>query len=698
LVLHITLHTQSRRAQILYGYGRLDEALSHIEDANDFLKYLPGCISLAEFNFYNSLILAALYPTASETQKSEYWQQLTINQQQMQIWSETCPDNFRHQYLLVKAEMARLLNDPLSAIDLYDEAIALAKSHEFVQDAALANELAAKFWIARGKEKLAQAYLVEAYYGYRVWGATTKLANLEQHYPQLLRAISEIAGDVFSPDQTLSITHISSTSTSTSQILDLSTILKASQAISQEIQLDKLLKRLLSVLLESAGAQQGTLLLPRNEQWIVVAQGSSDPMEISVQITPNDGEAIAVDQTVPMSLIQYAARTQQKLVIQDATQELMCATDPYVLAQQPKSVPCFPILHQGNLFGMIYLENRQATQAFTRDLLKVLSLLSSQIAISLENATLYQTLQTANVALQDSEARERERAQQLEHSLQELQQTQAQLIQTEKISSLGQLVAGVAHEVNNPVGFIAGNLNHTKQAVEDLIGLINLYREIFPQPGARIEAEIETIDLEFLIRDLPQMISSMKLGTDRIKEIMQSLRNYSRVDGTEKQLTDLHKGIDSTLMILSHRLKANPERPAIQVIKEYGELPEVPCFAGQLNQVLMNLIANAIDTLDEASQGKNYKEVESTPNQITIRTSIENSHAVVRIQDNGMGMSSEVQQRVFEAFFTTKPEGKGTGLGLPICYQIIHEKHGGQLSLSSTIGQGTEFVIQLPIT
>jgi signal transduction histidine kinase len=151
-------------------------------------------------------------------------------------------------------------------------------------------------------------------------------------------------------------------------------------------------------------------------------------------------------------------------------------------------------------------------------------------------------------------------------------------------------------------------------------------------------------------------------------------------------------------MILSHRLKANPERPAIQVIKEYGELPEVPCFAGQLNQVLMNLIANAIDTLDEASQGKNYKEVESTPNQITIRTSIENSHAVVRIQDNGMGMSSEVQQRVFEAFFTTKPEGKGTGLGLPICYQIIHEKHGGQLSLSSTIGQGTEFVIQLPIT
>ncbi|BAU12302.1 serine/threonine kinase with two-component sensor domain protein [Leptolyngbya sp. NIES-3755] len=670
------------KAQILYLYGYLENAHQSIEEARQLLNYLPGCISLAEFNFYDSLILVSLYPDASESQKIKYWQQIKMNQQQMQIWSASCPENFRHQYLLVEAEIARSQNDLMSAIDLYDEAIALAKTNGFVQDAALANERVAKFWIAKGKEKLAQVYWSEAYRLYQSWGASTKLANLEQCYPQLLVLGRSIVEPSHIADETLSITHISSTSTSSTQVLDLSTILKASQAISQEIQLDRLLESLLKVILESAGAEQGAILLPEDDHWNIAVQGNSDRTNVTLQ--PLTEEMLSV------SIVQYAARTRQRLVIHDATKESICAADPYVLAHQPRSILCFPISHKSELSGIIYLENRQTTEAFSRDRLKVLSLLSTQIAISLENATLYQTLQA-------SEARERDRAEQLEQSLQDLQTTQAQLIQTEKISSLGQLVAGVAHEVNNPVGFIAGNLNHTKQAVEDLIGLIQLYRKAFPQPGQEIENEIDAIELDFLIKDVPQMISSMKLGTDRIKEIMQSLRNYSRVDGSEKQLADLHKGIDSTLMILSHRLKATPEHPAIQVIKEYGELPEIPCFAGQLNQVFMNLIANAIDALEEANQGKSYSELEAKPNCIMIRTSIENNDAMIRIKDNGSGMPPEVQQRIFEAFFTTKPEGKGTGLGLPICYQIVCEKHGGQLSLVSAIGEGTEFMIQIPI-
>ena len=669
------------KLQILYLYGYLDEAMSCAEVAKDFLKYFPGCISLAEFNFYHSLILAAQSPTPETTQ------QLALNQQQMQKWAESCPENFQHQYLLVNAEIARSSNDPLSAIDLYDEAIALAKSHEFIQDAALAHELAAKFWMTRDKNTLAQAYLLEAYYSYRTWGATTKLAQLEKKYPRSLAIVQQQRSDSSLMDETLSITNISSTSTNSSRILDISTILKASQAISQEIQLDQLLERLLSVVLESAGAQRGALLLLRHGAWIIAAQGSESNIQIARSLNEPDPE---LNQAVPISIIHYAARTQQQLLIHNALQEPICATDPYILSQQPRSILCLPILHQGQLFGILYLENRQITQAFTRDRIQVLALLSSQIAISLENATLYQTLQA-------SEARERERAHELERSLHELQQTQAQLIQTEKISSLGQLVAGVAHEVNNPVGFIAGNLNHAKQAVEDLIHLTTLYRKAFPHPGQSIEDQIDQIDLDYLIEDLPQMMSSMKLGTDRIKEIMLSLRNYSRTDGVEKQLADLHKGLDSTLMILSHRLKATPEHPVIQVIKEYDELPEIPCFAGQLNQVFMNLIANAIDALEESNQGKSYSELESAPNRITIRTSIENDSVIVGIKDNGKGMPPEVQQRVFEAFFTTKPEGQGTGLGLPICYQIITEKHQGQLYLASKLGQGTEFVIQIPI-
>ncbi|BAY59668.1 serine/threonine protein kinase with two-component sensor domain (plasmid) [Leptolyngbya boryana NIES-2135] len=670
------------KAQVLYLYGCFEDAHHVIGQARHLLNYLPGCISLAEFIFYDSLILTSLYLTASELQKSEYWQQIITNQQQMEIWSATCPENFRHQYLLVEAEIARLQNDSMTAIDLYDEAIALAKTNGFVQDSALANELSAKFWITTGKEKLAQIYWIEAYHLYQSWGASTKVADLEQHYPHLLVLGNSSVELSHIADETLSITHISSTSTSSTQILDLSTILKASQAISQEIQLDRLLESLLKVILESAGAERGAILLPEEDHWNIAVQGNSDHTDVILQPL--------TEEMLSLSIVQYAARTQQRLVIHDATKEPICAADPYVLTHQPKSILCFPIAHKSKLSGIIYLENEQTTEAFSRDRLKVLSLLSTQIAISLENATLYQTLQA-------SEARERERAQQLEKSLQDLQNTQAQLIQTEKISSLGQLVAGVAHEVNNPVGFIAGNLNHTKQAVEDLIGLVQLYREALPQPGKEIENEIDAIDLDFLIADLPQMISSMKLGTDRIREIMQSLRNYSRMDGSEKQLADLHKGIDSTLMILSHRLKATPEHPAIQVIKDYGDLPEVPCFAGQLNQVFMNLIANAIDALEEANRGKSYSELEVNPNCITIQTSIENNDAVIRIKDNGAGMPYEVQQRIFEAFFTTKPEGKGTGLGLPICYQIVREKHGGQLSAVSAIGEGTEFVIQIPI-
>jgi predicted ATPase/signal transduction histidine kinase len=684
------------KSQILYLYNRFEEALSCIQDAERLIQYLPGYISLAALNFYHSLILIALYASATSVQQQQYWQQLTINQQQMQIWAENCPENFQHQYLLIKAEMSRLQDDAVVAIDLYDEAIALAKANEFVQDAALANELAAKFWMTRGKEKLARVYWLQAYYHYRVWGATAKLTDLEQQYPQLLSEIHAEASHSFATDQTLSSTHISSTSTSNDQVLDLKTILKASQVISQEIQLDRLLESLLRVVLESVGAQQGTILLRQEEQWTIGATRNSDSAEIN--IAEEKSTVIEIEQSVPMSLIQYAARTQQQLVIGNALKEPICAADVYVLTHQPKSILCFPILHQGKLSGMIYLENRQITQAFSHDRLKVLSLLSAQIAISLENATLYQTLQSANIALQASEARERERAQQLERSLHNLQQTQAQLIQTEKISSLGQLVAGVAHEVNNPVGFIAGNLNHTQQAVADLIGLINLYRQTFPQAGQTIDDEIEAIDLEFLMQDLPQMVSSMKLGIDRIKEIMLSLRNYSRVDGTEKQLADLHKGLDSTLMILSHRLKSTPEHPAIQVIKKYGELPEVPCFAGQLNQVFMNLIANAIDALGEANQGKSYAELEANPNQITLETCLGDNCAIVRIKDNGPGMPPEIQHRVFDTFFTTKPEGQGTGLGLSICSQIVRNTHGGQLSLSSTVGQGTEFIIQIPLT
>ncbi|MEO1374059.1 MAG: response regulator [Cyanobacteria bacterium J06635_10] len=275
----------------------------------------------------------------------------------------------------------------------------------------------------------------------------------------------------------------------------------------------------------------------------------------------------------------------------------------------------------------------------------------------------------------------------------QLQQSQFQLMQAEKISSLGQLVAGVAHEVKNPIGFIAGNLEHTSNYLEDLISLLKLYQIHLPNPPEEITNKIDAIDLDFVLEDLPKMIASMNLGIERITNIMHSLRNFSRKDATRKKTADIHQGIDTTLMILSHRLKANEVFPEIRVVKEYGDLPEVECYPGQLNQVFMNLLSNAIDAIEEGVEAS-----KSSIPQIRINTKlIDNNKVRISISDNGNGISRELQNKLFDAFFTTKPEGKGTGLGLSISYQIITEIHGGTLECFSSEGQGTEFVIHIPI-
>ncbi|MCW5317807.1 GHKL domain-containing protein [Nostoc sp. KVJ3] len=273
-----------------------------------------------------------------------------------------------------------------------------------------------------------------------------------------------------------------------------------------------------------------------------------------------------------------------------------------------------------------------------------------------------------------------------------------QIIQN-KMSSLGSLVADVAHEINNPVGFIAGNLAPAKEYIENLLHLIDLYQQTYPQTSQEIQETINLIDLEYIREDLPKLISSMKEGTDRISNISNSLRTFSRADTEQKVLFNLHEGIDNTLLILKHRLKDNKIRPAIQVVRNYGELPPLLCFPGQLNQVFMNLLANAIDALEESNYGLSFNEISKNPNQITIHTaqSQDKNHVLIRIQDNGVGISADVQQKIFDHLFTTKPVGKGTGLGLSIAYQIIAQKHRGTLEVKSLLGKGSEFIINLPI-
>ncbi len=288
-----------------------------------------------------------------------------------------------------------------------------------------------------------------------------------------------------------------------------------------------------------------------------------------------------------------------------------------------------------------------------------------------------------------------QRTAELSQALHHLQQAQTQLVQQEKLSALGNLVAGVAHEINNPIGFIAGNLNEAQQRVQELMEHLNLYRDRAPEGD--IANHAEEIDLDYLLEDLPNMIDSMKMGCDRLKNISTSLRTFSRADQDYKVPFNIHDGIDSTILILKHRLKANEQRPAIEVITNYGNLPQIECFPGQLNQVFMNILANAIDALEESNNGRIFEEIKANPNCIKITTSAADNVVKIAIYDNGKGMSEEVKSKIFGHLFTTKAVGKGTGLGLAIARQIVEETHGGKLSFNSVLGEGTEFIIEIPV-
>ena len=309
-----------------------------------------------------------------------------------------------------------------------------------------------------------------------------------------------------------------------------------------------------------------------------------------------------------------------------------------------------------------------------------------QFEIDLKQVELYQESCAATTKAEAQAA-------EIDRTLRELKQTQAQLLHSEKMSSLGALMASIVHEINNPVSFIYGNLSHAEIYTQDLLHLLRLYREYYPNPSPEIKAQIEEMDLEFLVEDLPKVMSSMQMGSTRIREIVKSMGSFSRTDNSKMTLCDVHDSIDSTLLILRNRLNSKIDRRDIQVVKTYGKLPGVECYAGQLNQVFMNLISNAIDALDEAAKNQ--------PNaalKISIRTELADFDRVrVRIADTGAGMTAEVKKRMFEQFFTTKAIGKGTGLGLSIVYKILVENHRATLRCESEPGSGTEFIIELPV-
>ena len=400
------------------------------------------------------------------------------------------------------------------------------------------------------------------------------------------------------------------------------------------------------------------------------------------------GEKIRTLQTLRINDIAHASDLEPD--IQDLFQQLGIT-----------SVLLLPLATHAGHLGAIICTQSGGHRPWGDSEVELLQAVVDQLAIAIDQAELYAQSRAAARAAQTQ-------ATQLAQALHDLKQTESRMIQSEKMSSLGQMVAGIAHEINNPVNFISGNLIHAGSYIQEILQLIGLYQKHYPQPIGEIEDFTEDIDLDFLIEDLPKLLNSMEMGAERIRKIVLSLRNFSRLDEADMKPVDIHEGIDNTLLILHNRIKASAHHPGVQVIKDYTPLPSVECYAGQLNQVFMNVISNALDALEQISeaeiqQGKmptltiSTQLVDPQPNVDKSCCELSAAHLVVRIRDNGIGMNQEVLKHLFDPFFTTKPVGKGTGLGLSISYQIVVEKHGGVLKCDSAPGEGSEFWIEIPV-
>lgn len=411
---------------------------------------------------------------------------------------------------------------------------------------------------------------------------------------------------------------------------------------------------------------------------------SIDRLEIVTEARRSNLSPLVGDYDVAMvgSLAQWFC--QQTLVrlnnVDSLTDE---ATQSFLKTYDFAALLAIPIQTRSGRIGAICCGTSQAARTWNDSEVNLLQAVTTQLAIALDQAELYEQSRYAALLAQ-------EKAQQLATTLKRLQHTQLQLIQSEKMSGIGQMIAGVAHEINNPVTFIYGNLEFVREYVQDLLNLVKLYQTECVSPSETLQEAIDTIELPYLLEDLPETLNSMAVGTERIRDIVLSLKNFARSDQAEIKVTDIHEGIDSTLLILRHRLKSYDNFPGIEVVKNYGDLSPIKCYPSQLNQVFMNLLANAIDVLEVPPFSRKPK--------ITINTQqIDADRIQIRISDNGPGIVAKIRNKLFDPFFTTKDVGKGTGLGLSISYQIITERHNGSLTCLSQIGQGSTFVIEIPI-
>jgi signal transduction histidine kinase len=604
---------------------------------------------------------------------------------------------------LVKAEKARILKRNGEAMEYYDRAIQGARDSGYIQEEALANELAAEFYLSCGREKIARPYLTDAYYSYIRWGAIAKVKDLEFQYPFLVEQtqISPVGVRERDTRSTRStITTGSTTSSGFGASLDLASFIKFSQAIASEIVLENLLSKLIKILLENAAAQKAVLLLLKDDSTDVLPER----LYIEAIGTATD-ETVTVLQSipptienVPVLIVNQVFKTQENFILNDAaTTEPFNTTYPYIKKFKPKSILCLPILYQSKLQGILYLENNLTTGVFTQERVDVLNVLVSQVAIALENALLYKNLEIANEQLKDYSHTLEEK---VERRTAALKAAQKQIIATEKLSSLGALTAGVAHELRNPLNFVNNYAEGSVELTEELIEEIDNQSE---------HLDADTFDyIKEMLTDIRDNAAAIHQHGQRAEGIIQSMMQHARTDSGQRQPTDLNALLDQAVQLAYHSRRAIDIHFNVVICKDYDDsIGQWEVVTSDLNRAFINIVDNACYAV--CAKQKHYQQQEGNDRRgrlsqegeiytptLWVKTQNLGEAVEIRIRDNGAGIPPEIREKIFHPFFTTKPTGEGTGLGLSLTHDIIVGQHGGTLQVESEPGVYTEFIITLP--
>ncbi|HZJ63573.1 MAG TPA: AAA family ATPase [Kofleriaceae bacterium] len=663
---------------------------------------------IAEHQFHHCLAAIAVCRRRPKRRR-EIEPVIEANRRNLERWAAACPANFEAMHLLIEAEYAALGSDLVATLALYDRAIASAVRWGMRRLEALASELNGQLWLDRSKPELAQVYLVRARNQYAALGAQRKVRMLERKHPGIARAGMpvQVTGTV--------------TTTTASEVLDVTAIAKATRAISGELELDKLLERMLDIIFENAGAEGGALVLDTPRGLTVAASRTGAAPKISTTSVPLSGAAL------PRSLVQYVHRTEATVVLDDVTGDRRFGNDEYILARKPQSVLCMPVKHKDRLIGVLYLENTLVSGAFTQARLDALLILVSQIAVSLENATLFaaQRVQAEAISRANDELRseiavreqaERELAQyraQLEELIAERtkeltlanqklrdaagerERIEAELRLAQKLESVGRLASGIAHEINTPVQFVSDSVTFMRDALPSLIDTIGKYRELaaavddggdVAAAAAAARAVEEEADVDYALSNAPGALDAALVGLGRVTAIVRSMKDFAHPDRDEKTPVDLNRAVESTLMIAANECKY-----VADVHTELGALPPVRCNGGEINQAVLNLVINAAHAIrdvvgDTGARGK-----------ITVATRQDGREVEIAISDTGTGIPPAVRDKIYDPFFTTKEVGRGTGQGLAIVRSVVVDKHHGSLRFDTETGVGTTFYIRLPI-